>query len=144
MAVWFASIYQNWLPSGRAVLLGLGIAVAAPLGDLFESFMKRDAGAKDTGRFFGAHGGALEVSSTLGELAPERAVAYGINGANGVGESGIQGMPSLDVGPGAVAHEPLGALVEPHVQGVRFQQLEKWNPVNAGRFHGHGGDTTLR
>ena len=60
VAVWFASIYQNWLPSGRAVLLGLGVAIAAPLGDLFESFMKRDAGAKDTGRFFGAHGGALD------------------------------------------------------------------------------------
>ena len=36
------------------------MAVAAPLGDLFESYLKRDAGTKDTGRLFGAHGGALD------------------------------------------------------------------------------------
>ena len=34
--------------------------MAAPLGDLFESQIKRDAGTKDTGRLFGAHGGALD------------------------------------------------------------------------------------
>ena len=53
-------LYQDWLSGRDAFLLGLGIAFAAPLGDLFESFVKRDAGAKDTGRFFGAHGGALD------------------------------------------------------------------------------------
>jgi phosphatidate cytidylyltransferase len=58
--VWLASTYQDWLPAGRAVLLGLGVALAAPVGDLFESFIKRNAGAKDTGRLFGAHGGALD------------------------------------------------------------------------------------
>ena len=41
-------------------MLGLGVAIAAPLGDLFESYLKRDAGIKDTGRLFGAHGGALD------------------------------------------------------------------------------------
>jgi phosphatidate cytidylyltransferase len=30
------------------------------VGDLFESYLKRDAGTKDTGRLFGAHGGALD------------------------------------------------------------------------------------
>ncbi|MBA2513833.1 MAG: phosphatidate cytidylyltransferase, partial [Solirubrobacterales bacterium] len=44
----------------RGVLLGLGVAVAAPLGDLFESKVKRDAGSKDAGSLFGAHGGALD------------------------------------------------------------------------------------
>jgi phosphatidate cytidylyltransferase len=58
--VWLASTYQDWLPAGHAVLLGLGVAVTAPVGDLFESFIKRDAGTKDTGRLFGAHGGALD------------------------------------------------------------------------------------
>jgi phosphatidate cytidylyltransferase len=27
---------------------------------VFESYLKRDAGTKDTGRLFGAHGGALD------------------------------------------------------------------------------------
>ena len=59
-AVWFAGLYQDWLTSGQALLLGVGVAVAAPLGDLFESLIKRDMDAKDTGRAFGAHGGALD------------------------------------------------------------------------------------
>ena len=59
-AVVFAGLYQNWLPTTDALLLGLGVAIAAPIGDLFESFVKRDVGTKDTGRAFGAHGGALD------------------------------------------------------------------------------------
>ena len=59
-AVWFAGLYQNWLSGVDALILGLAVAVAAPLGDLFESYLKRDAGTKDTGRLFGAHGGALD------------------------------------------------------------------------------------
>ncbi|MEA2273263.1 MAG: phosphatidate cytidylyltransferase [Solirubrobacteraceae bacterium] len=60
VAVWFAGLYQDWLSGANALLLGVGIALAAPVGDLFESYVKRDAGTKDTGRFFGAHGGALD------------------------------------------------------------------------------------
>jgi phosphatidate cytidylyltransferase len=60
LAVFFAGLYQNWLTQGHALLLGLGVAIAGPLGDLFESLIKRDAGAKDTGSLFGAHGGALD------------------------------------------------------------------------------------
>jgi phosphatidate cytidylyltransferase len=60
LATWLAGTYQDWLSGGEAILLGLGVAVAAPAGDLFESFVKRDAGTKDTGRLFGAHGGALD------------------------------------------------------------------------------------
>jgi phosphatidate cytidylyltransferase len=36
------------------------VALVGPLGDLFESLVKRDAGAKDAGSVFGAHGGALD------------------------------------------------------------------------------------
>jgi phosphatidate cytidylyltransferase len=60
LAVWVASRFQHWFHSGDALLLGVGVALAAPIGDLFESYVKRDAGAKDTGRLFGAHGGALD------------------------------------------------------------------------------------
>ncbi|HEU4657145.1 MAG TPA: phosphatidate cytidylyltransferase [Capillimicrobium sp.] len=58
--VWFAGLYQDWLPGTDALLLGLAVAVVAPIGDLFESYLKRDAGTKDTGTLFGAHGGALD------------------------------------------------------------------------------------
>jgi phosphatidate cytidylyltransferase len=60
VAVWFAGLYQNWLSGTDAVLLGLAVAIAAPVGDLFESYLKRDAGTKDTGTLFGPHGGALD------------------------------------------------------------------------------------
>jgi phosphatidate cytidylyltransferase len=60
LSVWFAGRYQDWLPGSHALVLGLGVAVFAPIGDLFESFVKRQAGAKDTGTLLGAHGGMLD------------------------------------------------------------------------------------
>ncbi|MEA2479118.1 MAG: phosphatidate cytidylyltransferase [Thermoleophilaceae bacterium] len=60
-AFWlFAFAYQDWIPGGKALLIGFCVALAAPLGDLFESLVKRDLDVKDTGRFFGAHGGVLD------------------------------------------------------------------------------------
>ena len=41
------------------------MALAAPVGDLFESFIKRDLGVKDSGRVFGAHGGVLDRLDAL-------------------------------------------------------------------------------
>jgi phosphatidate cytidylyltransferase len=60
LGTWFASLYQDWMHKGNALLLGIGVALAAPVGDLFESFIKRDAGTKDAGKLFGPHGGALD------------------------------------------------------------------------------------
>jgi phosphatidate cytidylyltransferase len=60
VAVWVAGRYQDWLPSSHALVLGVAVAVAGPVGDLFESFVKREAGTKDSGSLFGAHGGALD------------------------------------------------------------------------------------
>jgi phosphatidate cytidylyltransferase len=60
LGVWIASRYQEWLPTSHALVLGLGVALVAPLGDLFESFVKREAQTKDSGGLFGAHGGALD------------------------------------------------------------------------------------
>ncbi len=60
LATWVAGLYQDWLTHGQAALIGLSAAVLAPIGDLFESKVKRDAGAKDAGRLFGAHGGVLD------------------------------------------------------------------------------------
>jgi phosphatidate cytidylyltransferase len=60
LAFWFAGLYQDWLAGGDALLIGFLVALTAPVGDLFESLVKRDLGVKDTGRFFGAHGGVLD------------------------------------------------------------------------------------
>jgi len=58
--VWAAGTYSDWFGGWEALALGAIVGVAAPLGDLFESKVKRDAGFKDAGRMFGAHGGALD------------------------------------------------------------------------------------
>ena len=60
LAIFIAGLYQTWLTQGNALLLGVAVAVLGPLGDLFESLVKRDAGAKDAGSLFGAHGGVLD------------------------------------------------------------------------------------
>jgi phosphatidate cytidylyltransferase len=60
LGVWIAGRYQDWLPGTHALVLGVGVALVAPLGDLFESFVKRDAAIKDSGGLFGPHGGALD------------------------------------------------------------------------------------
>jgi len=60
LAVFLAGLYQTWLSQGHALLLGVGVAALGPLGDLFESVVKRDAGVKDSGSVFGPHGGALD------------------------------------------------------------------------------------
>lgn len=59
-AVWVAGLYQDWMTGTDALVLGIVVALIAPLGDLFESFFKREAQTKDTGTLFGAHGGALD------------------------------------------------------------------------------------
>jgi phosphatidate cytidylyltransferase len=65
LAFWFAGLYQDWLTGPHALLMGVIVAVAAPVGDLFESLIKRDLEVKDTGRFFGAHGGVLDRLDAL-------------------------------------------------------------------------------
>lgn len=59
--VWYVGLSNGeWMGGQKGALLGLAVAIAAPVGDLFESYLKRDAGTKDTGTLFGAHGGALD------------------------------------------------------------------------------------
>lgn len=49
----FVSIWQ-------ALVLGGALAIAAPVGDLFESLIKRDMQVKDSGTLLGGHGGMLD------------------------------------------------------------------------------------
>jgi phosphatidate cytidylyltransferase len=60
MGFWFAGLYQDWLSGVDALIIGAAVAAMAPVGDLFESLLKRDLGTKDTGTLFGPHGGLLD------------------------------------------------------------------------------------
>ena len=78
VAIGYAQILQAaagyHLSLGGAVLLGILIAVAAQVGDLAESLLKRDAGVKDSGALFPGHGGALDRLDSLLFTLP---LAYG-------------------------------------------------------------------
>ena len=77
LAVWCAGLYQDWLTGWHALLIGFLVSLAAPLGDLFESMIKRDLEVKDTSRFFGAHGGVLDrLDAVLEMSAAMQAVAH--------------------------------------------------------------------
>jgi phosphatidate cytidylyltransferase len=59
--VTFVALYkQDFLSIADSIFLGLVVAVAGPLGDLFESGIKRDMQVKDSGRMLAAHGGVLD------------------------------------------------------------------------------------
>jgi phosphatidate cytidylyltransferase len=69
----FVTLYKDrhvYLSVGEAIVVGAVIAIAAPLGDLFESMLKRDAGVKDTGRLLGGHGGMLDRLDAVLFAAP--------------------------------------------------------------------------
>lgn len=55
-----ASLYQDWMGILDAAVIGVVIAIMAPIGDLFESLVKRDAGIKDSATTLGPHGGLLD------------------------------------------------------------------------------------
>jgi phosphatidate cytidylyltransferase len=57
----FVALYkQHYISIADSIVLGIVLSIAGPLGDLFESALKRDMQAKDSGRLLGGHGGILD------------------------------------------------------------------------------------
>jgi phosphatidate cytidylyltransferase len=69
--VTFVALYKsNFLTIPQSIVLGVVLAVAGPLGDLFESLLKRDAEVKDSGTILGGHGGMLDRLDAFFFAAP--------------------------------------------------------------------------
>jgi phosphatidate cytidylyltransferase len=69
----FVALYDErhqYLSGLQAVVLGVVIVLAAVVGDLFESALKRDLEVKDTGKLLGGHGGILDRVDALLFAAP--------------------------------------------------------------------------
>ncbi|HEX2112003.1 MAG TPA: phosphatidate cytidylyltransferase [Gaiellaceae bacterium] len=70
VVVAFFLLYPTDFTGWRSFVVGGALVLAAAVGDLFESLVKRDLGAKDTGRILLGHGGVLDRIDSLLFAAP--------------------------------------------------------------------------
>ena len=60
----------DWWSGGTGVVLFAGVTAASIVGDLFESWMKRQAGVKDSGSLLPGHGGILDRVDSVTSSIP--------------------------------------------------------------------------
>jgi phosphatidate cytidylyltransferase len=70
VATSFIVLYDTAYDGWPSLVFGGIVVLAAVVGDLFESLVKRDLGAKDTGRVLLGHGGVLDRIDSLLFAAP--------------------------------------------------------------------------
>ncbi|HZQ46420.1 MAG TPA: CDP-archaeol synthase, partial [Verrucomicrobiae bacterium] len=68
--VWLARLKMPEMNVFHAVILGVVLSTAAVIGDLIESLFKREAGLKDSGKFFPGIGGMLDLLDSVLFNAP--------------------------------------------------------------------------
>jgi phosphatidate cytidylyltransferase len=69
-ALWLAGDRLAGMTTTHAIILGILLSSTAVIGDLVESVFKREAGVKDSGRFFPGIGGILDLLDSLLFNAP--------------------------------------------------------------------------
>jgi len=67
---YFARLKMPEMNAMHAVILGVLLSTAAVIGDLIESLFKREAGLKDSGKFFPGIGGMLDLLDSVLFNAP--------------------------------------------------------------------------
>lgn len=60
LAAWFCALLFNIPQPATAMIIGMGLGMATHCGDLFESWVKRQAAVKDSGVIIPGHGGLLD------------------------------------------------------------------------------------
>jgi len=72
-------LHRGWPQSFVALmLLGMALAAVAQAGDFFESWLKRRAGVKDSGRILAGHGGMMDRVDGLVPVACLVALWFGL------------------------------------------------------------------